>query len=160
MSPHQLTDAGSLQLSGTWRTAEALFQAARFADPAICEEIRACRSPMQAKMIAKRNADRMVVAPRGPQDLVHMELILRLKIAQHADLKRQLGEIPNDALIVEDVTARGVSESNVFWGAAFIKDEWVGENHLGRLWMGIRAALLNFEDGQIDMLRRLDDRSS
>ena len=159
MSPYPLTveAVGTRMLSGTWRTAEALFQATRFDDLEIREEIRACSSPMQVKMIAKHNAARMVVKPRGPQDLAHMELILRLKIAQHPDLFQQLSKIPSDAFIVEDVTLRGVSASNVFWGAALLNGEWVGENQLGSLWMTIRKGLFGVADAQIDMFRRHDD---
>ena len=122
MSPYPLTveARGTCLLPGTWRTSEALFQATRFDDPSIHEEIRACKSPMQAKTIAKQHAARMIVVPRGLQDLSCMEQVLCLKLAQHPDLRRQLGMIPTDALIVEDVTARGVTESNVFWGAALI----------------------------------------
>lgn len=155
MSPYPLTVEafGAHALSGTWRTSEALFQAARFDDVRIHEEIRACKSPMQAKTIAKRETARMIVTPRGDQDLSCMKEVLRLKLAQHPDLRRQLGEIPTDALIVEDVTARGVTESNVFWGASLINGEWVGENRLGRLWMDLRAELETKPPGvsQIDM---------
>ena len=157
MSPYPLTVEafGTSALSGVWRSSEALFQAARFDDAAIHEEIRACKSPMQAKLIAKRNAQRMVVVPREAQDLFCMEQVLRLKLTQHPDLLRQLGEIPADALIVEDVTARGVTKSNVFWGAALIKGEWIGENRLGRMWMALRAelAICQPTGTQIDMFR-------
>lgn len=143
MSPYPLTveTLGTCLRPGTWRTSEALFQATRFDDASIHEEIRACKSPMQAKMVAKQHADRMIVLPRGPQDLSCMEQVLRLKLAQHPDIRRQLSAIPMGALIVEDVTARGVTESNVFWGAARINGEWVGENQLGRLWMDLHHGL-------------------
>jgi predicted NAD-dependent protein-ADP-ribosyltransferase YbiA (DUF1768 family) len=164
MSPHPLTfDTGLL--AGTWRTAEALFQAHRFyddGDPAhdvalgeIREQIRRCPSPMEAKMIAKRNVARMVIQPRGAQDLSWMEEVLRLKLAQHPALRQQLLEIPADALIVEDVTARGVSESHVFWGAARINGEWIGTNQLGSMWMKIRGEIPAPET-QRDMFHRHD----
>jgi len=153
MSPYPLTveALGTCLLPGTWRTSEALFQATRFDDASIHEEIRTCKSPMQVKMIAKQHAARMIVVPRGPQDLSCMEQVLRLKLAQHPDLRRQLGKLPTDALIVENVTTRGVTESNVFWGAALINGEWVGENRLGRLWMDLRHALTPQVDAQIAM---------
>ena len=142
MSPHPLAVEWSARsLSGTWRTAEALFQAARFDDPEVREEIRACRSPMQTKAVAKREARRMVVEQRGDLDIEQMRQVLRFKVQQHPDIRRGLLEIHPDAFIVEDVTARGVSPSNVFWGAALINGEWVGENRLGRLWMDIRREI-------------------
>ena len=154
MSPHSLAVEWSARsLSGTWRTAEALFQAARFDDPSIREEIRACRSPMQIKVVAKRGSRRMVVEQRGDLDLKQMRQVLSFKIEQHPDLRRGLLEIRPDALIVEDVTARGVTPSNVFWGAALIKGDWVGENRLGRLWMDFRRELAPDAE-QVDMFQR------
>lgn len=40
-----------------WPTTEALFQALRFDDPAIKEELRAIKSPMGCKMKAKKEKD-------------------------------------------------------------------------------------------------------
>lgn len=156
MSPHPLAEPIG-DFAGTWRTAEALFQATRFDDLKIREEIRACRSPMQAKMIAKRESARMIIVPRGPEDVANMKRILRLKIVQHPDLAQKLDAFPRDVLIVEDVTARGVSASNVFWGAALIKGEWIGENQLGRLWMKIRGEISLDVAKQIDLFRRDDN---
>src|SRR5258708_103404 len=69
MSPHPITLVGR-----TWRSSEALFQAGRFSlgDP-IREEIRAQTSPMAAKMVAKREKDKMVVIPQSQEDLQLME---------------------------------------------------------------------------------------
>ena len=66
-----------------WRTAESLFQALRFDDDEIREMIRLERSPMGAKMKAKKYADKMVVEPMSDKDVGNMELIIRLKIEQH-----------------------------------------------------------------------------
>ena len=41
-----------VHLGVKWRTAEALFQALRFEDQAIKEEIRLCSNPLKAKRIA------------------------------------------------------------------------------------------------------------
>ena len=41
------------------------FQALRFEDEAIQEEIRSRKSPMAAKFVAKRNKAQMVVVPRS-----------------------------------------------------------------------------------------------
>ena len=50
MSPHPIEYRGEI-----YRTCEALFQCLRFQNhPEVQEEIRACPSPMGAKMIARR----------------------------------------------------------------------------------------------------------
>lgn len=131
MSPHPI---------GEWRTAEALFQAMRFTDPAIREEIRAERSPMGAKMVAKKHAAKMDVVPRSSTDLTLMKAVLLLKIQAHPELKDQLLATGFEE-IVEDVTARP-NESGLFWGAAKGPDgQWHGTNTLGKMWMELREAL-------------------
>ncbi len=122
-----------------WRTAEALFQALRFEDDAVKESIRVERSPMGAKIVAKKNAGKMVVVPTSEQDLKNMELVCRLKLEQHPDLKIELKDT-GDQLIVEDVTSRP-NGRNTFWGAALKNGEWYGENFLGKLWMKLRSEL-------------------
>lgn len=124
-----------------WRTSEALFQARRFApDDPIREVIRAEKSPMGAKMAAKGSSSRMVIVPQSQADLDLMAEILRLKIVTH---KRLIGDLlgTGDAEIIEDVTSRQRG-SGMFWGAALQADgSWKGENHLGKLWMAVRASL-------------------
>ena len=123
-----------------WRTAEALFQALRFDEEAeIREEIRAAKSPMTAKMIAKKFVDQMVIKPQSPQDIKNMTLVLQLKIDQHPKLKKALFETKKRN-IIEDCTKRQRG-SGLFWGAARTEDCWIGENTLGELWMNIRNQL-------------------
>ena len=89
MSPYPVTHAGV-----EWRTAEHLFQAmrfydpraGRFPDPAVPEEIRTYKSPMAAKMAAARHADKMVVVPASPDDVILMALVLAAKVEQHTVL--------------------------------------------------------------------------
>lgn len=94
---------------------------------------------MGAKMKAKKNKDKMVVVPMSEADLDHMRLVLNLKVEQHPELRHLLIQT-GDALIVEDCTRRQRG-SGLFWGAALIDGEWVGNNWLGRLWMELRAEL-------------------
>lgn len=130
-----------------WRTTEALFQALRFSDPIIQEIIRAEKSPMGAKMMAKKHAAQMTVQPLSEQDLDNMRLCLRLKIQQHPELETLLLAIPDNEFIVEDVTNRGAGGRHRFWGAALVRNEghslndWEGENTLGRMWMELRKEL-------------------
>ena len=114
-----------------WRTAEALFQALRFDDQQIREEIRMQASPMAAKMVAKNNRGRMVVVPRSQQDLQNMREVLRLKVDQHPGLKDRLLRT-GDEEIVEDVSGRALGGENnhLFWGAALRNKQLVGENNL------------------------------
>ena len=131
MSPHPIQE---------YRTAEALFQASRFDDPKIQAEIRACTSPMAAKMTAKRHAEKMIIAPRSEKDLMLMRRIVRLKMGSHLALVSQL-LTTGSRLIVEDVSSRP-NESGLFWGAMINSGGFlVGQNWLGRIWMELRDEL-------------------
>jgi len=69
-------------------------------------------------------------------DLDNMKFVLRLKLREHSDLKEDLMKTKGCTLI-EDVAKRQ-NVSGLFWGAALVDGQWVGENWLGRLWMEIR----------------------
>ncbi|MHA2045521.1 MAG: NADAR family protein [Candidatus Thorarchaeota archaeon] len=133
-----------------YRTTEALFQALRFDDETIIEEIREQKSPMSAKMKAKKNKDKMVVKQLSEQDLDLMRLCVRLKIEQHDDLRDKL-IATGDELIVEDVTKRRNKGSAMFWGAALELDTleeegvevWTGQNWLGKIWAELREKVIN-----------------
>lgn len=129
MSPHPVEHKGS------FRTTEALFQSLRFDDEAVIEAIRAEKSPMGAKFVSKKHKDKMWVAPMSSQDITHMRLCLKLKVAQHPKLLEALLETAED--IAEDCTKR-LNVSGLFWGMALIDRKWKGQNWLGRLWMEIR----------------------
>lgn len=133
MSPHPVLG---------FKTAEAAFQAARF-DPVspVFAEIKAAKSPMGAKMIAKKAHEHMIVEPRSATDLENMLFVLRMKfMAAHSDLADQL-LATGEEIIVEDVTSRP-NESGLFWGAKLNKDgTWEGQNQLGKMLMQVRAEL-------------------
>jgi predicted NAD-dependent protein-ADP-ribosyltransferase YbiA (DUF1768 family) len=126
-----------------YRTCEALFQARRFKDfPEIQEEISLCKSPMGAKMIARRNRvllNRGIKRDEAPSDLPFMKECLQLKLEQHPDLKTDLIKI-GDAEIIEDCTTHD-RESARFWGAVNKSGAWVGDNNFGKLWIEIREEL-------------------
>lgn len=137
MSPHPVSYHGA---GGEFATAEALFQALRFPrDSSTRDEIRAARSPMAAKMHAKRNVALMHVVPRSAQDLESMRFVLSLKIVRHAEVKKGLLST-GDRRIVEDCSARQ-TEGGLYWGAALRDREWFGLNTLGGLWMEMRTRL-------------------
>jgi ribA/ribD-fused uncharacterized protein len=131
MSPHPVTHDGK-----TYRTAEALFQALRFDDEAIREAVRNEKSPMAAKMRAKKHRDKFIVAPQSTIDVENMRAVLHRKLACHPTLTNLLAAT-GDAFIVEDCSRRPRG-SGLFWGAALVDGQWQGANTLGRLWMEIR----------------------
>lgn len=139
MSPHPVEFAGK-----QWKTTEALFQALRFNDEDIKEMIRGEKSPMTAKAVARDNDDKMSVLRMSEKDLDNMLLCLRLKLKYHPHLEKELLNT-GKSIIIEDVTSRvkkdNKNDSNLFWGAAYIDGEWVGENNLGKLWMKLRDIL-------------------
>jgi ribA/ribD-fused uncharacterized protein len=130
-----------IELHGSWRTAEHLFQALRFHEESeIRTMIYGQKSPMGAKLVAKRYLSEMVVEPRSRADLDLMRKVIRLKWAQHqvvrSGLRQTLGRE-----IVEDVSARP-NESGLFWGVANPHGSAglrQGANWLGRLWMELRT---------------------
>jgi ribA/ribD-fused uncharacterized protein len=132
MSPHPVTYEGQV-----WRTTEALFQALRFPkNPTIQEAIRREKSPMTAKMVAKRERKERTIEPGSDQDLANMRLVLRLKIDQHPSLRKALLET-GEATIIEDCSSRRAS----IWGARFVAGGWEGDNLLGKLWVELREQL-------------------
>jgi len=132
MSPHPI-NMGMVE----WRSSEALFQAMRFNDEEIREKIRLEKSPFSAKLVAKANRDKMAIVPCSTEDVANMKTCLQLKLACNPDLRTALKSTGN-AILFEDVTARGSRGSNLFWGAMVIDDSLVGENVLGKIWMEIR----------------------
>jgi ribA/ribD-fused uncharacterized protein len=119
-----------------WRTSEALFQGLRFDDATIQETIRRQKSPMAGKFTARHYKAKMVVVPWSRQDLANMEMVLRLKLEQHPELRQKL-LVTGSRQIIEDCTSRPHG-SGLFWGAARNDGQWVGKNRLGKLWMKLR----------------------
>lgn len=143
MSPY-LIEFGGVE----WKTSEALFQSLRFKDNGIKELIRAEKNPMSAKDVMKDNIGLATIKIHSEKDVSNMLMCLRLKLAQHPELKDLLIET-GDKTIIEDVTARGNIGGNCFWGAMLVEHEddfhWVGQNVLGKLWMDLRSELINKE---------------
>lgn len=124
-----------------YKTTEALFQALRFKGfPEIQKKIRAEKSPMSAKMVAKSHIDLIPDYDfcKG-QDIENMKLCLKLKVEQHPELVEMLLATNNKKLI-EDCSSRPHG-SGLKWGAALQEDKWVGENILGVLWEELREEL-------------------
>ncbi len=131
MSPHKVQG---------FKTAEALFQSLRFDDLDVIDKIRACNSPMAAKMCAKKYVDKMVVGPRGLKDRINMKFTLMCKVEENPDLKTALLAL-GPCVIIEDVTARP-NESGLFWGMKKTDAGWEGQNQLGKMWMDLHNSLM------------------
>ena len=129
-----------------WRTCEALFQALRFEDVTIREMIRNEKSPMAAKMVAKRKEymTKRVVEPMSMEDIDNMMLCLRIKFDQHRGLRDKLLKT-KDNIIFEDVSARNRARHK-FWGTVKTDRKLDGNNMLGKLLMELRVEIKN-EDG-------------
>lgn len=138
MSAHKVVDNNII-----FRTTEALFQWKRFSNyPNVQKEILEQKSPMTAKMKARKNRallNRGVKWDESEADLPLMKKCMELKIQQHPSLSEKLIET-GDAIIIEDCTIHD-RESARFWGAVEFDGEWHGENILGKLWMEIRKEL-------------------
>lgn len=125
-SPHRIIANGA-----TWPTAEHLYQALKFpCDPERQRRIREAGHPGAAKEIAHEPG-----APIGAdwesRKVDVMRQVLRLKFAQHADLRERLMQT-GDERLVEHRTR------DAFWGDG---GDDSGQNMLGRLLMEIRKEL-------------------
>ena len=136
MSPHSVSYDGI-----DYPTAEALFQSLRFDSIEMRLRIATERSPMTAKMLAKKHRSEMNIVPISDIDVENMRLVIRTKIEQHPHLRVEL-IFTGDARIIEDCTNRQRG-SGLFWGAAKQADgTWKGANILGVLWQELRSKLV------------------
>lgn len=112
-----------------WMTAEHAYQAAKFTDPAIINVIRNAWSAHDAKKIARAN--QASIRPDWDEEtkLAVMEEIVRAKHNQHPYIQEKLFN-SDDAELIED------SSKDSFWGRG---PDWLGLNHLGKIWMMIRS---------------------
>ena len=135
MSPHPIKDSDGK----IWKTCEAFFQASRFNDPVVIDEIWKSPSPMGAKFVAKKYAHLMIHEPRGVLDLDNMAVCINLKITQHPEIQKALLDT-GDSVIYENVESRQNKPGALFWGAVLQNGKLVGENWLGQIWMKYRMA--------------------
>lgn len=140
MSAHPVTYQGI-----QYKTCEALFQALRFEGyPDIQEEIRQSPSPMGAKMIARKNREKLnrgVKWDEAPSDIPLMKKCLMLKLEQHPNLKEKLKNT-GDATIIEDCTTHD-RESARFWGVVRKDGKWIGENNINNSSSAKQGCTLN-----------------
>lgn len=118
-------------------SSEALYQALRFTShPDIQREIISQKSPMAAKMMAKKEKRRERLSrPDWPQiQLDVMRWCLRVKLVQN------FGEFFETLLSTRQRPIVEQSRKDQYWGAVLGPDGHLhGENHLGRLLMELRS---------------------
>lgn len=132
-----------------WLTSEAVYQAFRFPEhPEIQELIRKQKSPMAAKMKSKPNR---ASSSRVDWDLVRVDIMdwcLRAKLVANFEsfggVLRRTGKM--------DIVERSTRDQ--FWGAKEVIDGALqGQNVLGRLLVGLRAACISEDVGSAEFLQ-------
>jgi len=117
-----------------WPTSEHAYQAAHFfkTAPALVEKIFCAKSAHEAFKLARVNADK---APKDWEEkkVAIMEDIVRHKLKQHPYVLHKLLQTGNK-LLVED------SPKDDCWGWGADRK---GRNELGKVWMKLRAEILN-----------------
>lgn len=111
-------------------TAEHAYQAAKFSDPLVKEQIRTAGSPWLAKVIA-HTAKPKIDPNRYERKLEFMEMVFRAKLEQHEDVRVFLR-------MTGDATLQEANPEDAYWG---IGPDGQGENWTGRIWMKIRQDL-------------------
>lgn len=124
--------ANAVEIDGVlYPTSEHAYQAMKYTDPEGKELIRRAPSSLLAKVVAKTYQ----AARRSDWNTVKldvMESILRIKLAQHEEVREALIRSGSEE-IGED------SPTDDFWG---IGANGNGQNHLGKLWMKIRDEIV------------------
>ncbi|KKU77091.1 MAG: hypothetical protein UY12_C0023G0005 [Parcubacteria group bacterium GW2011_GWA2_47_8b] len=113
-----------------WPTSEHAYHSEKFDNEDLKNQIRNARSAHEALKLAQANIGKY----RKNWDSIKLDImkqILRAKVDQHPYVKKKLLET-GDKELVED------SWRDAYWGWGPNKD---GENHLGKLWMEVRAEL-------------------
>ena len=117
-----------------YMTSEHVYHSEKFQDEEMKELIRKTRSAHDALKLAHANEDKY----RPDWNDVRigiMKKILHVKVSQHPYVKKKLLQ-SGDRELIED------SWRDNFWGWGPDKD---GANHLGKLWMEVRAEVINNE---------------
>lgn len=133
----------------TWRTSEALYQAARFPyNPEIQEKILLEKSPMMAKRVTMPYRKEHSREDWFDIGVEVMRYAIRAKLYSSKLFYYELLVETDGKVIVED------SWKDAFWGAVPTEDntKLIGENVLGLLLMELREQL---QDGTINLSRPL-----
>ncbi|MEQ1561489.1 MAG: NADAR family protein [Nitrospira sp.] len=114
-----------------WPTSEYAYQASKFTDESVINQIKNAKSSHEAFNISRNNEDK--VKPNWSDIRVSvMEDIVRAKLDQHEYIKEKLLDTGSRE-IVEN------SPTDDFWGWGLNKD---GQNQLGKIWMKLRDEIM------------------
>lgn len=113
-----------------WMTSEHAYQAAKFSDKEIIDQIHQTLSAHDAKKVAHVYTVKMDPS-WDHKKITIMEEIVRAKIAQHPYIREKL-LATGEREIIED------SHKDSFWGRGL---DYKGRNELGKVWMRLREEL-------------------
>jgi ribA/ribD-fused uncharacterized protein len=117
-------------------TLEHAYQCQRYTDPKIIEEIRTAASPVKAWEVSSKY--KYLQTPEFKSEehkLGVMNKLMRLKTEQHEEIRQALLD-SGDLKIVKHIVTYPPGDG--FWDDG---EDGNGLNHIGRLWMEIRAEL-------------------
>lgn len=129
--------AHAIEVSGVvYPTLEHAYQCARYADPKIIEEIKNAHSPVKAWEISSKYKPQQISEFKTEaHKLSVMKELMRLKAAQHAEIRQALIESGDQRIVKHIVT---YPPGDGFWDDG---EDGTGLNHIGRLWMVIREEI-------------------
>lgn len=113
-----------------WATSEHAYQADKFTEDRIRLDVLQATSAHNAKKVGRSYAAH-VRSDWESDKLRVMEEIVRAKLEQHEMIQEALLKT-GDMEMFED------SHKDEFWGRG---KNWTGQNHLGKIWMKLRAEL-------------------
>jgi N-glycosidase YbiA len=120
-----------VEIEGQWYpTVEHFYQASKFLEPALSEQIRAARTPKDAKRRSRSQTE----AVRPDWEDVKEEIMLtalRAKFQRHDDIRARLLATGTEELVEN-------SRRDFYWGCGA---DGSGQNRLGRLLMQVRQEL-------------------
>jgi N-glycosidase YbiA len=120
-----------VEIEGQWYpTVEHFYQASKFLDPTLSEQIRAARTPKDAKRRSRSQTE----AVRPDWENVKEEIMLtalRAKFQRHDDIRARLLATGTEELVEN-------SRRDFYWGCGA---DGSGQNRLGRLLMQVRQEL-------------------
>lgn len=129
---HALTIDGEV-----FPTLEHAYQCARYTDTAIREEIKNAKSPVLAWAISQKyKPQQMPEFKTDEHKLSVMKRLMEIKAEQHEDVREILKQ-SGDQTIVKHVISGPPGDG--FWDDG---EDGKGLNHVGRMWMEIRAHIL------------------
>lgn len=113
----------------TYPTLEHAYHALRIQPGPEREEIRTAKSPMDAWRLGQKYKETLLIKDFDKDAL--MEKLMRLKLAQHSDIRDILVLSGNRGLLK-------IYPTDHYWGTG---DDGSGENKMGKLWMKLRDEL-------------------